>query len=318
MTDTTSIIDQAIAWHLRQRDMADSEWRDFIVWLETDPAHARAFDAVALDQAMLVENATIFHSAPTEPANDNIAAPARKRWWAAGGVAAAAAIAVALVPSMLRPASDLYTVTTRPGEQRNVALAGGSRIEMNGGSRVTLDRNNSRFAALDDGEATFHVQHDAANPFVLRSGSISVQDLGTVFNVVRDGKRLDVEVAEGAVLFQPGREAVTVKAGSALTAREDLGRVTTAAIDVARVGGWRTRALTFRGEPVAQVAAALRRLNGAILVLDPALSARPFTGMLQLTGEAKRDVPRIAALIGAKWRQDGERWVLSPLDGSQR
>lgn len=318
MTDTTSIIDQAIAWHLRQSDMVDSEWRDFIVWLESDPAHAQAFDAVALEQAMLVENATVFHSAVAEPANDNIAAPARKAWWGAAGVAAAAVIAVAVVPSMLQPNSDLYAVTTKPGEQRNIALANGTRIEMNGGSRVTLDRNNPRFAALDEGEATFHVQHDAAIPFVLRSGSISVQDLGTVFNVVRDGKRLDVEVAEGSVLFQPDREAVTVEAGSALTAREDLGRVTTSTIDVAKVGGWRTRSLTFRGEPVAQVATSLLRLDGAILVIDPALSSRPFTGMLQLTGKAERDVPQIAALIGANWRRDGERWALSPLDGSQR
>jgi transmembrane sensor len=189
---------------------------------------------------------------------------------------------------------------------------------MNGASRLTLDRNNPRFAALDAGEATFHVQHDAANPFVLRSGSTIVQDLGTVFNVVRDGKRLDVEVAEGSVLFQPDREAITVKAGSALSAREDLGRVTTSAIDVGRVGGWRSGTLTFRGEAVAQIAASLRRLDGAILVIDPALSSRPFTGMLTLSGRAERDVPRIAALIGAKWRRDGEQWILSPLADSGR
>jgi transmembrane sensor len=320
MADGGNIIDQAIDWHVRQRDMADHEWHEFVRWLEADPAHAEAFDAVALEQSLIAGYAAMLDPpARIEPANDDTP-PARRHWrWAAGGAAMAAAVTgVLVVPSMLQPGADLYTVATQPGEQRSVALDSGTSIDLNGGSRVTLDRNNPRFAALEEGEATFHVRHDAANPFVLRSGAVTVEDLGTVFNVVRDGKRLDIEVAEGSVLFQPGREAVTLEAGSALSAREDLRQVSLSKIETDKVGGWRNRLLTFRGEPVARVAASFRRLDGAILVIDPALSSQPFTGMLRLSGRAERDVPQIAALIGAKWRYDGERWILSPSEGNGR
>ncbi len=318
MTETVDIVDQAIEWHMRQGNMPEHAWREFMAWLEADAAHARAYDAVALDLALLGQHPDLLaDSAPA--ANDDAHQFFRRTWlFPAAGLAAAAALAVMIVP-MVRPhPSDPYTVTTQPGEQRDVALADGTRIELNGGSSVTLDHANPRVATLDTGEATFHVRHDASDPFVLRSGKVAVQDLGTVFNVVREGARIDVEVAEGSVLYQPELEAVTLRAGSALSAREDLGSVSVSPIAVERVGGWRNKSLTFSGDSLAQVAASIRRLDGATLEVDAGLSSQPFTGMLRLSGKAERDVPHVAALIGARWRHDGERWILSPLDSGTR
>lgn len=49
-----------------------------------------------------------------------------------------------------------------------------------------------------------------------------------------------------------------------------------------------------------------------------ALAQRPFTGMVVLTGKAERDVPHLAALIGADWRHDGEDWIIGAPVGSSR
>ena len=49
------IVDQAIAWHVRQGGMSAADWQAFIAWLEADPAHARAFDRIALMDAALAE-----------------------------------------------------------------------------------------------------------------------------------------------------------------------------------------------------------------------------------------------------------------------
>ncbi|MEJ8629191.1 FecR/PupR family sigma factor regulator [Sphingomonas sp. I4] len=46
--------EQAIDWHIRQRDMSAAEWDAFATWLEDSPAHARAYDAVAMADALLV------------------------------------------------------------------------------------------------------------------------------------------------------------------------------------------------------------------------------------------------------------------------
>jgi transmembrane sensor len=312
MTEGRDIVDQAIGWHLRQAELSAAEWHDFVSWLEADAAHAAAYDRVALDDALLADlprpakPATLTHPAglvPTRP----------RRWtWAVGGTAMAAGIAALVMPLALAPSSAAYTVRTAPGESRTITLADGTRIEMNGGTTLRLDRNNTRVASLDAGEAVFAVHHDSGYAFTVHSGGLAVQDVGTVFDVSRSGARLDVAVAEGAVSFQPGREAILVKAGTALVAREDVGQVTLSPVAVDIVGGWRSGRLTFNATPLGDVAAAIRRTNGADIRFDPDLSARPFTGMVRLTGDAAKDVPHIAALVGAGWRRDGERWVISP------
>lgn len=309
------IVDRAIDWHLRQRDMSDADWRAFVAWLEEDPAHAQAFDTVALDLTLLAERADLFPALTSAAERPVTRAPARRIWaWVGGATAVAAAASVTMMVSPLGSgeASAAYTVETKPGQRQDIALNDGTRIELNGASRLALDRNNPRVATLEAGEATFHVRHDPRDPFTLRSGGLTVQDLGTVFNVERDGARLDVQVAEGSVLFQPRQQAVTLRAGAAVSAREDKGTWAVAKIDTVKVGGWRKGEVSFGGEPFGRVATSIMRIDGVILSIEPSLSQQPFTGMVRLSGEAARDVPHIAALVGADWHHDGERWSISP------
>ncbi len=51
---TSDAEEQAIDWHVRQRDMSAAEWDAFATWLEDSPANARAYDAVAMADALLV------------------------------------------------------------------------------------------------------------------------------------------------------------------------------------------------------------------------------------------------------------------------
>ncbi|GAA0308085.1 FecR family protein [Sphingomonas oligophenolica] len=315
------IIDQAIGWHMRQAEMTDRDWRAFVLWLEADPAHALAFDRIALDQEMVTRQGEMPATSIMVPANDECepVRSQRRRWmWTVGGTAVAAGLVALVMPLAMPRASDPYWLQTKPGQRQDVALADGTRIEVSGGSRLKLDRSNPRVAALEAGEATFHVRHDDHDAFTLRSGDLTVRDLGTVFNVARDGVRLDVQVAEGAVLFQPDRDAVKLTPGTALSVREDSHSLALSHVAVDSVGGWRSGRVAFAGESLAHVADTIHRLYGTDLALDPGLSVRPFTGMVRLTGAAERDIPHLAALVGAGWRRDGERWTLSPREGDSR
>jgi transmembrane sensor len=304
-----TIMAQAIDWHVRQNDMAERAWVEFVAWLEADAAHAEAYDRVAMLDRNLPA-APLDLPETLRAANDDI--PVRRRWlWGAGGTAVAAAIAVLLVPLALPRAAAPYEINTAPGQRKTIALTDGTRIELSGGSRLKLDRNDTRVAALEAGEATFTVHHDAGAPFTLRSGGLSVQDLGTVFNVVRSGQRFDVQVAEGSVMFQPGAEGIVLKPGDSLIAREDKHSVTLGAVAPDTVGGWRKGRLSFSGEPLAQVFETQRRLYGTQVTLVGDLSQQPFTGMVEMTGTAAHDIPHMAALIGVEWRRHGETWILS-------
>lgn len=300
------VMGQAIDWHLRQATMGAHDWIAFVDWLEADGANARAYDRVAIDDRAMPAIA-----APLAPPAVRPLLP--RRWaFGVGGTAIAASLVALLVPAMLPRAAQPYSIQTRAGEQRTIALADGTRIDLDGATRLDLDRTSPRSVTLASGEAVFHVKHDAADPFTVRSGALSVRDIGTVFDVTRAGKRLDVAVAEGSVMFQPDHDAITLGAGKRLSANEGLGSLTLGSVEPVTVGGWRDGRIAFAGDPLSSVFAAIDRRYGVTVKLAPGLSDRPFTGMVALTGRADRDIPHLAALIGATWRRDGEQWILTP------
>ncbi len=118
-------------------------------------------------------------------------------------------------------------------------------------------------------------------------------------------------------MFQPRREAVMLAAGAMLSVREDRGEVRLGRIDTGLVGGWRTGRLSFSNTPVPEMLTTIQRLYGTSISAEDGLSSRTVTAMITLSGEARRDVAHIASLVGANWRADGERWILSPVDNSR-
>lgn len=303
------IIDQAIAWHLRRSELTADDWRAFTIWMEESPAHADAFDRIALDDSLLDISFARDIGQPVPARDIRAASPLRRRWpWAVAGGGLAAGLVLAIMPAGFR-GDPAYEVNTRPGEQRTVPLGDGTRIEMSGGTRLALRRDDMRFAELKSGEAIFHVRHDEQNPFTLHSGGLTIRDLGTVFNVAREGAQMGVQVAEGAVMFQPDAEAVVLKPGSTLSTREGGDQILIGRVDPAMVGGWRHGRLAFSETALGDVIKAVRRQSGMRIDLDLPLASRPFTGTIRLTGSAEKDVSHIAALIGASARRSGEGWA---------
>jgi transmembrane sensor len=305
--------EQAIDWHVRQREMSAAEWDAFATWLEDSPANARAYDAVAMADALLVapvdEPQPIVTETPVA-ANDN---RGWGRWWLMGGVAAAVALVAGPVLMQTRP--DIRVEQTRPGETRVIALNDGTQVELAGGSRLRLDRNDTRVATLESGQALFRVRHDASAPFELRSGDVAIRDVGTVFDVRREGARLDVTVAEGAVALAPRGQAVQLTAGQGARLDEAQGSLRRVQVDPAMVGGWRRGLLDLDGETVDAIAARLQSAYGMRIAVEGPLAKRSVTGLVRVTGDASRDVPRLAKLIGAEWRQSGGDWILRASDG---
>jgi transmembrane sensor len=223
----------------------------------------------------------------------------------------AAALVGAIGFAALQPGEDLYAVATGAGEQRMVALADGSRIHLNGSTRLVLDRDNARFARLDEGEALFSVVHDDSRPFQVETGDALLRDMGTVFNVVHDEDgTIRVEVAEGAVRYEEGRERVDL--GPGMTIRKEPGRRAVAGSRSAEaITGWREGRLTYSNATVAQVAADLSRSMGVDVTADARVAARPFSGVIRLDDDAERLFRRVSALLGVEARRSGDGWVLT-------
>lgn len=299
---------QAIDWIIRQRDPTFDDWDGFADWLAENPDHALLYDALAtLDEDIATLRPEARPAVVITPGSPR--RPSRRAWF--GG-----AVAAALVAAIALPRLDLFAdpnrVETAAGEHRTVALADGSKIEVNGASVVILDKDRPRFARLESGEAMFHVVHRESDPFVVEAGGARIVDLGTAFNVVRRDGGISVAVSEGVVLYNARRDKVRVEAGQAIDAGDgDTGPPQVRPIDVANVGGWRTGLLVYNDAPLGVVAEDLKRTAGIDIAVAPEAAGHSFRGALIIDKDRSRTVADLAALSGTKARRQGDGWVLT-------
>lgn len=302
--------EEAVAWFIGLRDPATADWDGFMAWLEADPAHNGLYEAVALadgDYAGLIDAAAL-----PQPSNDNPQIDRRKIGRFAGwATAAAAVVVVAAGYPLLSPAPATYAVETGLGEHRSVQLDDGTRIELNGNSRLTLRKGDNRYASLDRGEAAFTVVHDEQNPFTVHVGADRFQDVGTVFNIVRDGGMIETAVASGAVVYNPHGEAVRIDAGHVLRSSPDGASMTLGAISPTEVAAWRQNELIYKNATLGRVAADLSRNLGMPIRIAPDIAARPFSGVIRLGGDQATLFPRIAALLDVTITHESNGWRLS-------
>src|SRR5258708_14442022 len=104
-----------------------------------------------------------------------------QRWWFA---AAAVLAAVAVGAIWLQQGSELQTLATAVGQQRNVTLADGSTVALNTNTILeTALRWPVRAIYLRHGEAHVQVAHDRSRPFLVHAGDAVVRAVGTAFEV---------------------------------------------------------------------------------------------------------------------------------------
>lgn len=137
-------------------------------------------------------------------------------------VAAAAAIAVVLVAgglttvSLSKRLAQPVTVFTQLGERSQVVLPDGTKVWLNSSSRVEYVApffSRERRVKMD-GEAYFEVEHDRQAPFIVSTGGLDIEVLGTRFNIRNDDNdhRVTTVLLEGAVkAYVSGREKASVR-----------------------------------------------------------------------------------------------------------
>lgn len=303
-----AIEDQALDWIIGQGDPRFDDWQGFEAWLAVDPIHAATYQAMAVadvDAASLIASETGF-----APRSDSRPTHS-KRIWMRWPLAAVAAAGIAIFGfSIQRPASQSYAIETRFGQHRTVALADGSTVVLNGDTRVTADRNNTRRVSVERGEAVFAVVHDEAHPFTVAVGGSTLLDVGTEFSVTRVGKQTQVRVIEGAVMYNPEGERVRLNAGMTLRADDGGAVATVGRTDPASIAGWRTGRLVYDGAPLSEVAADITRSTGLILEVEPELAARPFRGVIALDGSREAIANRLRLLLDVRIERYGARWKM--------
>ena len=218
-------------------------------------------------------------------------------------IAASIVLVTAAMATYLLASGGVYATTV--GEQRSLALADGSTVQLNSLSRIRVQySDHERIVDLLQGQALFHVAKDAFRPFIVRSGEIRVKAVGTEFDVYRKADGIVVTVVEGRVALSGGRgepkgnnrpnegssnalpSAIVLAAGEQITVTPNATRRTPHP-NLAGATAWTQRQLVFDSASLSDVAGEFNRYNERKLIIDAsALGTLHISGVFSSTDPA--------------------------------
>jgi len=311
--------ESAAYWFARVHSGAftPAEREHFQRWREADPAHEREYRALEeiwqTARLLPAEDVRELLAAPEAGAAARSHGVARRRWLVGAGVAGAAAIVggVALGRHALEAPLHVARYVTARGERRSEALPDGSRIQINVASELVVRYYAARRTVdLLGGEASFEVTPDAARPFLVDAGAVSVRVTGTVFNVRREADRVAVAVQSGTVEVSSGRwwqrERARLTAGE--LARSDAGHaLSVAPADVTAVTAWRQGKVVFEDQPLEDMVREMNRyLSRPIHLSDSRLKRLRMAGVFSIDdGEGFLQALQNSLPIAVRRRPDG-------------
>jgi transmembrane sensor len=179
-----------------------------------------------------------------------------------------------------------------------------------------MSPDTPREVALADGEALFEVKHDNRDPFVVIVGGTRLVDAGTVFNVISEDGALDVAVAEGAVIYEPGRKEIRLQAGDVLSRSSVQANPVLRKAAPQMVGSWQSGRLQYSNIPLDQVARDLGRNLGREIRPTGGAERLRFTGTLVVDGSTEQVLARAGPLLGVTFAENGGAWTMTPANGA--
>ena len=317
----TEIQDSANAaadWVVRlQGETADEgDWLAFDAWLSASEDHGPAYDRALALWLELDAAAPALRRRTRRPALVSWRVGA-----AAGALAAGLALGWVLVSNHAAPiAGEVYE--TAIGEHKSVTLADGSRLDLDGATRLSVRlEQNARRVTMDRGEAIYEVAPDASRPFIIVAGDRQVRVVGTEFDVRQRDDAFSLTVRHGVVEVSPAGivdgAVVRLVQGDRLDHNAGQPDRRSSGVSADEIFGWRSGQLIYRERPLSEVVADLNAHYVRPISLDSKASAQAFSGVLALDSE--EEVVHRLTLLTSLWSTSNETgYVLHAKGGVSR
>lgn len=181
------------------------------------------------------------------------------------------------------PAYRSERLATSVGQQVTAALADGSRVVLNTGSKVDIAWHlRSRRVTLASGQALFDVAHSRWRPFTVAAGDTRVEVVGTMFDVWRQEDAVRVTVLRGLVKVSNGRATTLLRRNQQTST--GAGQLSLpAAVDAALQTAWKDGKLVFDRTPLQAALREMQRYHAmAIAPLDASLAGLRVSGVFDI------------------------------------
>ncbi|NML21980.1 DUF4974 domain-containing protein [Pseudoflavitalea sp. G-6-1-2] len=235
-------------------------------------------------------------------------------------IAAASVIIIAAAGWLLlrqgnKPATEtLAAISTEAKQQKNLILPDGTKIWLNSNSKLSY---RSSYASKNrevylEGEAFFDVAPNAELPFSIHSSDLTVQVLGTSFNVrsYQNDSEIDVAVATGKVAVMASGQQQVISPGNLISWHKQNGGFEKRTIAINDINAWSTGWMVFDEETLESVCHALERAYGVNIHFEnPALRNKKIT--LKQRHEQLNNVLTVMSITsGIQYRRQGnEIWI---------
>lgn len=176
------------------------------------------------------------------------------------------------------------TLTTAAGETYPLVLADGSRIWLNAASSI---RFPATFAGDErrielTGEAYFEIAHDAHRPFRIQVNQMTVDVLGTNFNInsYADEATINTTLLEGAVKINSKKGSIQLSPGeqSQVSPNGNVKRVT--GVNTAEIIAWKEGYFQFESTDLTTVLRQFSHWYDVEIVYEGSIKPRKFFGMI--------------------------------------
>lgn len=203
------------------------------------------------------------------------------------------------------------TITTPIGSNYQVILSDGTKVWLNAKSSLKFPvvfKGNQRRVELS-GEAYFEVAHNKQQPFLLTAKEMTVQVLGTHFNVAAydDDPTVKASLLEGSIKAKYQTSSLLLKPGQQALLKNKLGTLTQLNFEADEVMDWKNGYFIFRNEPIDEIMKKISRWYHIEVNYQGRLSQEAFGGKYLKSNSLEELLSSLELTGTVKFKVEGRR-----------
>jgi len=215
-----------------------------------------------------------------------------------------------------KPTEPYTSIYNPAGQLKTVILPDGSKVFLNAATRISFP---SKFTAANRevtlmGEAYFEVVHNPEKPFLIYTGKVRTQVLGTSFNVkaYANEPKITVAVVSGKVGVVAGHLSALLTPNQTVdyNAKDDKLLKSTIA-DASALKAWTEGQLIFRDQAFNEITRTLiRRYNTHIIIQNDRIAGSILNAHFDKNESLENVISVLCTYVGARYKHEGTTYMI--------